>query len=106
MQNAEKSGLDLVKENSDILILSGTDCTEIVNLAKKKLSTREKIKNFFKSFKLFKSTVNTPQHLQELDFVNKQVKNAEKELYNALNINEFKRLNSIQELVFELAKEK
>ena len=34
------------------------------------------------------------------------VKGAENELYNALNINEFKRLNFIQELVFELAKEK
>ena len=34
------------------------------------------------------------------------VKGAENELYSVMNINEFKRLNSIQELVFELAREK
>lgn len=108
VQNAEQHGIKInLNDRNDIFVFSGNDLSDVGNFFNKKTGHKEKLKNYVREIKnLFNPKAQYPEHLSEIQFLNKELQQAETDFYRFVQEKNCKKVNSINELLFELSKEK
>lgn len=107
IQNAQRHGVEIDLTNKeDIFLMTGDDFFEFGKYMFKRVSFIGKLKNFFSSIGDYMQAKNQLPHLQSIDFASRVAKKQEAGFYDFINKKPCKKVNDIQELMFELLAEK